>query len=457
MDETFEIIDDRYAVDGTVDAVSVEFVITGGTGATGKDGPAGKDGAPGKDGPAGPNVVTPTTTAQFDDGIVRVSNGKFFTGVGVDPGEVTLDDTTKWGAGGAGFVFVSKGSEYVQLLESIDVLNEIGAVAEATRNKANGFAGLDDNAKLFVAQLPTHTHTVSQLSDATTVGQALAKAIDAAAGRLAIGAAATTGTLGQFAATTSDQLAAVLSDETGSGSAVFSVSPTLTGTVTVTSLTASGAITGRTGGYGTPTLISSGGGYLSLGTTQSSFVASNSVSSLIATPIHTMLQGLRLTESNDIGLFRNAEGPAVEVTNGTPTASGGALRGLRVSGIRGATGSWLALASVSGVGTNGATVWQPMSDTGVGLRIMPGTLREIMMLTQDGQEIARFDNTRNSRFFGLTTLGTFTVSTLPSASANAGAFAQVTDANSTTNGSIVAGGGSNRVPVFSNGINWIIK
>jgi hypothetical protein len=60
-------------------------------------------------------------------------------------------------------------------------------------------------------------------------------------------------------------------------------------------------------------------------------------------------------------------------------------------------------------------------------------------------------------FSGLVRLGTYTVATLPSASANAGAFAQVTDSNSTTNGATVTGGGSNRVPVFSNGANWIIK
>lgn len=54
-------------------------------------------------------------------------------------------------------------------------------------------------------------------------------------------------------------------------------------------------------------------------------------------------------------------------------------------------------------------------------------------------------------------LAVFTVATLPSASANSGHYAQVTDSNSTTNGAIVAGGGSNRVPVFSNGTNWIIK
>lgn len=44
-------------------------------------------------------------------------------------------------------------------------------------------------------------------------------------------AALTTATLAQFAATTSAQLAGVLSDETGSGAAVFAASPTLSGTI----------------------------------------------------------------------------------------------------------------------------------------------------------------------------------------------------------------------------------
>lgn len=55
--------------------------------------------------------------------------------------------------------------------------------------------------------------------------------------------ALTSGNLSQFAATTSAQLLGVLSDETGTGSAVFSASPTFTGTVNVAALTASGAIT----------------------------------------------------------------------------------------------------------------------------------------------------------------------------------------------------------------------
>ena len=52
----------------------------------------------------------------------------------------------------------------------------------------------------------------------------------------------TTNPLSQFAATTSAQLAGVLSDETGSGVAVFGTGPTLTGVTITTSFTATGLV-----------------------------------------------------------------------------------------------------------------------------------------------------------------------------------------------------------------------
>lgn len=80
------------------------------------------------------------------------------------------------------------------------------------------------------------------------------------------------------------------------------------------------------------------------------------------------------------------------------------------------------------------------------------------------------NNTKNALVDGLvvdqTLLATFsgpvktlstTVASLPSASTSgAGARAFVTDANATTFLSTVAGGGSNAVPVVSNGTNWLI-
>lgn len=58
--------------------------------------------------------------------------------------------------------------------------------------------------------------------------------------------ALTSGTLGQFAATTSAQLAGVLSDETGTGAAVFGTSPTI-----ATPTISGGTISGSTGSFTT--------------------------------------------------------------------------------------------------------------------------------------------------------------------------------------------------------------
>lgn len=52
--------------------------------------------------------------------------------------------------------------------------------------------------------------------------------------------------------------------------------------------------------------------------------------------------------------------------------------------------------------------------------------------------------------------GTYTVATLPSASANAYKFATVSDSSVTTFGTTVAGSGSSKVMVFSNGANWTV-
>jgi len=59
--------------------------------------------------------------------------------------------------------------------------------------------------------------------------------------------AVTTGTLAQFAATTSAQLAGVISDETGSGALVFGTAPTISNLTLTGTLTA--AATSGTNGY----------------------------------------------------------------------------------------------------------------------------------------------------------------------------------------------------------------
>lgn len=63
----------------------------------------------------------------------------------------------------------------------------------------------------------------------------------------------------------------------------------------------------------------------------------------------------------------------------------------------------------------------------------------------------------NATFNNTSKLGDFTAATLPSAASNAGHEANVTDSSVTTFGSTVAGGGSSRVKVYSNGTNWTVQ
>lgn len=63
--------------------------------------------------------------------------------------------------------------------------------------------------------------------------------------------ATTTGTLAQFAATTSAQLAGVISDETGSGALVFGTNPTITGATISGGSISNAPISGNTGSFTT--------------------------------------------------------------------------------------------------------------------------------------------------------------------------------------------------------------
>ena len=74
-----------------------------------------------------------------------------------------------------------------------------------------------------------------------------------------------------------------------------------------------------------------------------------------------------------------------------------------------------------------------------------------------GLQVRLADDTDFAPFYAATVLHkAYTVATLPSAASFEGAIAYVTDANATTRLATVAGGGSNKVIVYSDGTNWVI-
>ena len=69
--------------------------------------------------------------------------------------------------------------------------------------------------------------------------------------------------------------------------------------------------------------------------------------------------------------------------------------------------------------------------------------------------LRQYFNTVNSFASNFALSGVYTVATLPGAAAlGVGARAFVTDSSVSTFGTTVAGGGSTRVPVYSDGTNW---
>lgn len=130
------------------------------------------------------------------------------------------------------------------------------------------------------------------------------------------------------------------------------------------------------------------------------------------------------------------------------------------------SGNFRELSAASG--TAGATISfvESRRVTSAGHTLLSTTV-DNGVLTVGGNVMPEADNTRNigsssfrfaNGFFGgYVRSGSYTVGTLPSAAtAGAGARAFVTDANATTFASTVAGGGANKVPVTSDGTNWII-
>lgn len=228
---------------------------------------------------------------------------------------------------------------------------------------------------------------------------------------------------------------------------------------------------------------------LTAGTNQLHFVVDGAVrawadrnSLLNANAFNVRTSSGYYTINDDVYLYRNATGPSAEIR---------AAGGLIVNNAAGSANAALACGAITASGSStinsipalGALTLVPSathndfyglnlcSNTGGSVRagfwIQP-TSGEIRIggtngggyyptIFSNGSQALGFNTSGHAIFAGMVYVGAYTVGTLPSASGNPGRLAQVTDSSVTTNGSAVAGGGSNRVPVFSDGTNWIVK
>jgi len=176
--------------------------------------------------------------------------------------------------------------EVLSKATALALLNvEDGAdVTDATNvNAAGALMDSEVDADIKTLSLPAST-TISTFA-ATILDDATAGAVRTTIGA-GVGDALTSGNLSQFAATTSAQLLALLSDETGTGKAVFATNPTLTGATLAGELAGADNTVSRVNlkDYGEVTnAIGSTGG----GTQDIDVTAGNSVSATVDTSANT--------------------------------------------------------------------------------------------------------------------------------------------------------------------------
>jgi hypothetical protein len=211
----------------------------------------------------------------------------------------------------------------------------------------------------------------------------------------ATGFATTANSLSQFASTTSAQLATLISDETGTGSLVFSASPTFTGTVAAASLTLSGDLTVN----GTTTTINS---------TTLTVDDKNIELGSVASPTNTTADGGGITLKGDTDKtlnWVNATG-AWTSSEDFNLASGKVLKIAGTSVLSGSTlGSGVTGSSLTSVGTIGTGVWNGSSIsttyTDAKVTSVNGSTGAVSGLATTAGTLAQFGATTSSQLAGV--------------------------------------------------------
>jgi hypothetical protein len=154
-------------------------------------------------------------------------------------------------------------------------------------------------------------------------------------------------------------------------------------------------------------------------------------------------------------------GALLNLGTNTTTSAGGIVFGTDTFLYRLAAGV-LALDIASGsagfYGRIAGTTQITFQYTGTQTEVISNT--SALVLKSNNTTALTLDASQNATFAGLAITQIYTVATLPAAAAgNKGARAHVSNATATLTagiGAIVAGGGANIVPVFSDGTNWRI-
>ena len=167
------------------------------------------------------------------------------------------------------------------------------------------------------------------------------------------------GTLAQFAATTSAQLAGVISDETGSGALVFATSPSIA-TASLSNAILTGTLTAG-GGVGT------NGQFLQ--TTATGVQWANATSGTMAVTSGTLAQFAATTSAQLAGVISDETGTGALVFGTSPTITTSAVIPLVVGGT--AVSSTLTLQSTSGAGSSDAIIFKTASQS-ERMRILTG-------------------------------------------------------------------------------------
>ena len=249
---------------------------------------------------------------------------------GATNGTATPDAQISAAGGGALMTLLNGGNIGIGTASPGTKLEVFGSVTARAANTQDSviLAGRAGGTSGFGVTLTPTTLTASRtvtLADGDTT---------LASGTMAV----TSGTLAQFAATTSAQLAGVISDETGTGSLVFATSPTLVTPLLGTPT--SGTLTNCTG-------LPVSTGVSGLGTGVATFLATPSSANL-ATAV---------TDETGTGALVFATSPTIA----TPTVTTSAVIPIVNGGT--AVSSTLTLQSTSGVGTSDAIVFKTASQS----------------------------------------------------------------------------------------------